>query len=239
MTARQTILFIHSGRDWIRGSERVLLDLAAQLPTSRYRPVVWCNAERLRDACSEAGIEVVSRQFPERSENPWWRQAREPVRETARLIGELDARVVHVNTLECLPWALHAARGARVPVLAHLHLPTTTDERIWFGLHQATLAVGVSRFSVAWVAADGADPSSTRTVYNAVAPQRLERGDATRLRAELGIPASAFLVVTVGSLIPRKDIGTVVESVRLASATVRDLHLLVVGDGEDRDQLQT
>jgi glycosyltransferase involved in cell wall biosynthesis len=239
MTVRQTILFIHSGHDWIRGSERVLLDLAAQLPASRYRPVVWCNAETFRTACSEAGIEVVSRRFPGHSENPWWRPAREPVRETASLIGELDARVVHVNTLECLPWALHAARRARIPVLAHLHLPTTTDERIWSGLHQATLAVGVSRFSVDWIAADGANPKSATMVYNAIVPHRLERGDATRFRAELGIPPSAFVVVTLGSLIPRKDIGTVIEAVRLASAAVHELHLLVVGDGEERARLET
>ena len=50
------ILFAHDGEDWIRGSERCLLDLVARLDRDRFHPVVWCNAPTLSAAA--AGAEV-------------------------------------------------------------------------------------------------------------------------------------------------------------------------------------
>lgn len=200
--------------------------------------MVWCNADSLRTACAAAGIEVVRAPFPGPSESPWWRPDREQVADALGLIRELGAAVVHVNTLSCLPWALRAARGARVPVLAHLHLPTTADERIWSGLHQTTVAVGVSRFTLDWVRTDGAGRGATRLIYNGVAPERLEQGDATGIRVQQGIPEEAFLAVTVGSLIPRKDLPTVIEAIRIAAPAIPGLHLLIVGEGEERARLE-
>lgn len=217
----------------------MLLDLAGELTRTRFRPVVWCNADSLRAACAGAGIEVVQAPFPGPSAGPWWRPDKGQVADALGLIGELSAGVIHVNTLECLPWALRAARAARVPVLAHLHLPTTADERIWSGLHQATVAVGVSRFTLDWVQHDGAAGRATRMIYNGVVPERLEQGDARGVRAQQGIPDDAFLVVTLGSLIPRKDLPTVIEAIRIAAPTVPELHLLVIGEGQERARLET
>jgi glycosyltransferase involved in cell wall biosynthesis len=233
------VLFVHYSRDWIRGSERVLLDLAGELTRSRFRPVVWCNTDSLRAACAGAGIEVVGAPFPGPSAGPWWRPDRGQVAEALGLIGELGAAVVHVNTLSCLPWALRAARAARVPVLAHVHVTTTAGERIWAGLHQATVAVGVSRFALDWSQQDGAGGRATQMIYNGVLPERLEQGDAKGIRAQHGIPHDAFLVVTLGSLIPRKDLATVIEAIRIAAPTVAELHLLVIGEGEERAQLES
>jgi glycosyltransferase involved in cell wall biosynthesis len=200
--------------------------------------VVWCNADPLRSACAAAGIEVVQAPFPGPSQGPWWRPDSGQVADAMGLIRELRAAVVHVNTLTCLPWALRAARAARVPVLAHLHLPTTADERIWSGLHQVTVAVGVSRFTLDWTRPDGAGGSATRLIYNGVVPERLEQGEARGVRAQQGIPEDACLVVTLGSLIPRKDISTVIEAIRIAAPGIPKLHLLVVGEGEERTRLE-
>ena len=200
--------------------------------------MVWCNADSLRAASDAAGIEVVRAPFPGPSPGPWWRPDRGQVADALGLIGELGAALVHVNTLDCLPWALRASRAARVPVLSHLHLPTTADERIWSGLHQVTVAVGVSRFTLDWTRSDGAGGCATRLIYNGVVPERLERGDARSVRGRQGIPEDAFLVVTLGSLIPRKDIATVIEAIRIAAPTLPELHLLVVGEGDERAGLE-
>ena len=200
--------------------------------------MVWCNADSLRAACADAGVEVVRSSFPGPSDRPWWRPDQGQVSDALGLIAELGAAVVHVNTLVCLPWALRAARTARVPVLAHLHLPTTADERIWSGLHQVTAAVGVSRFSLDWLRSDGASSRMVRMIYNGVVPERVEHGDARGLRAQQGIPGDAFLVVTLGSLIPRKDLPTVIEAVRIAATAVPQLHLLIIGEGEERGALE-
>ena len=42
MTTR--LLFVHAGRDWIRGAERCLLDLLATLDRSRFEPALLADA---------------------------------------------------------------------------------------------------------------------------------------------------------------------------------------------------
>jgi L-malate glycosyltransferase len=236
--APSTVLFIHWGQDWVRGSERVLLDLATSLPAARYRPVLWCDSGALRKAAAEAGLELVDRPLPPNLDVPWWRAPPDSVHEAIRVIRDTGARLLHVNTLECLPWSIRAAKAARIPVLSHLHLATTPEERIWSGLHQATMVVGVSKFSLAWVGVDGFEPAATRLIYNAVSSRRLEAGSAVGLRAELGIPREAFVAVAVGSLIPHKNMSTVIDAVVRSAKSGADIHLLVVGSGESRAQLE-
>jgi glycosyltransferase involved in cell wall biosynthesis len=61
-----------------------------------------------------------------------------------------------------------------------------------------------------------------------------ESGGDPGLRARLGIPASATVVGTVGSLRPVKNFARLLE----ACALTPDVHVLVVGDGEERPALE-
>jgi len=228
-----TILFVHSGQDWVRGSERVLLDLAGHIPSDRFQSVAWCDSEVLRNACRSAGVALVTDPFPGPAARPFWRVEREKLRQAKLVIARTGARLLHVNSLDCLPWAIRAARASRIGVVAHLHLPTTSAERLWSGVHQADVIIGVSRYSLEWAESDGLPRSTTRIIYDAVFPERLERGSAVDLRRQLGVSPEAFVATTVGSLIPRKDIETVIRAVQLAAQRNVPIHLLVLGTGED------
>ena len=59
------------------------------------------------------------------------------------------------------------------------------------------------------------------------------------LRARLGIPAAAFVVGTVGSLRAVKNHARLLEAVAKAAAAGLDIHLLLVGDGEERPALES
>jgi len=61
-----------------------------------------------------------------------------------------------------------------------------------------------------------------------------EGGGDPALRARLGIPEGATVVGTMGSLRPVKNFARLLE----ACAMTRDLHVLMVGDGEDRSALE-
>jgi glycosyltransferase involved in cell wall biosynthesis len=61
----------------------------------------------------------------------------------------------------------------------------------------------------------------------------------TRVRAHasaFGVPENAFVMVTVGRLVPRKSAAQLVAV--LAAAKRNDMYLLVVGDGPDTEELQ-
>lgn len=74
------------------------------------------------------------------------------------------------------------------------------------------------------------------TRFQVGATERTERGRA--LRAELAIPESVRLVTLIARLVPIKRVD---RFLRVASALADrdDLHFLIVGDGELRDELRT
>ncbi|WP_280205794.1 hypothetical protein [Aeromonas veronii] len=49
------VLLVHYGEDWIRGSERCLLDLLAHLDRSRFTPLLWCNSPTLAAEAAPSG----------------------------------------------------------------------------------------------------------------------------------------------------------------------------------------
>jgi phosphatidylinositol alpha-1,6-mannosyltransferase len=57
-------------------------------------------------------------------------------------------------------------------------------------------------------------------------------------RARWGVDESAFLVVSVSRLVPRKGMDTLVEAAALLAGTHPDLTVLVAGDGRDRRRLE-
>lgn len=232
-----SLLLVHFGRDWIRGSERCLLDLVAGLDRSRFNPVVWCTSAVLRREAGSLGAQAFPLRLVDEG-RPWWKPDRALVAQATELMRRHDIRLVHANDLVPLPGLLWAARRATVPMLAHIHLNTTRMERIWSGVHQASLVVGVSRSALSGLAEDGMPQDSMRVVYNGIAPPRIERGDARGLRQALGIGAPAFVAAFVGSLIGIKRVPLLLQAIAMMAGCGLDVHALIVGDGTDRPMLE-
>jgi glycosyltransferase involved in cell wall biosynthesis len=79
-----------------------------------------------------------------------------------------------------------------------------------------------------------------RVVYNGVDIDRFDAIDPstrTTIRSGFGIPAESPLVTTVSVLRPEKGIADLLEAMTLILESAPDTHLLVVGDGEDRERL--
>jgi L-malate glycosyltransferase len=232
------VLYVHYGSDWIRGSERALLDLLAHVDRARVTPIVWSNSAPLVAAVDALlGIPAVHQPFSILFgwDAPRFALAhyRRLVRDGRRLIERHGARVVHANSGAPVQWMLPAARSARIPILAHLHAAYPPRDRLTLGLHQVALAAGVSQPTVAGLLADGMPADRVTIVPNGIDIARLGMGSAKTLRAELGIPDSAPTITAIGSLIPRKGFDILLR----AMPTIPDAHLLIVGDGPARAEL--
>lgn len=75
-------------------------------------------------------------------------------------------------------------------------------------------------------------------IYNGVPCGEPNPGAADRIRAELGLRASDFVVGSVGMLRPEKGHADLIDAVAIARKRVPGLMLLVVGDGRCRDDLE-
>lgn len=234
-TSPASILFVHSGEDWIRGSERCLLDLVAHLDRTRFAPVVCCNSPTLADAARRAGVPAYQVHGWESARH--WGASLTEISLIRRLINRHRVRVVHTNDTDPIKAVLPAARFAQVPVVAHLHITIGAEERRWSMLHHVTMAVGVSRAAVEGLFDDGFPESRVAVVYNGVDPDRLEQGDARGLRSALRIPETAVVFTALGSLIPRKGADLTLEGFAQLAARQPECHLLFCGSGPEHGPL--
>jgi glycosyltransferase involved in cell wall biosynthesis len=228
-TAPAPILFAHYGNNWIRGSEQCLLDLVKFIDRTRFTPVVLCNWPIVAQAAEALGATAIV--HPAVAPSPVI-ASRKRVSALRAVALEHGIRLMHVNSSLLTPSLLPVARSLRIPLLTHLHIVPTAGERRHELLHQTSLVVGVSRTSVQGFAAEGMSPSRIRIIYNGVDGGRISNGDATTLRRELRIPDTAVTIGTLSSLIYRKGVDVVIGALALLRARGADVHLIVVGDGE-------
>ena len=233
--ARPLIVFAHKGHDWIRGSEQCLLDLVSGLDRGAFRLLVLTNGPTLAAEVERRDVEAVLIRH-------WSGGAilNLPTHQRiARLLREREAALVHANMAVTLPLVIPTARRLGIPVLTHLHTPfSSLRERHRALVRQSALAVGVAEHVVAPLRGGAFSPARVRVVDNGVNTDRLAGGDASGLRASLGIAPAAVVATSVGSLIERKDQGTAIRAVALARADGVDQHLLLCGDGADGDALR-
>ena len=242
MKQPQPILFTHYGENWIRGSERCLLDLLSHIDRTVFKPVLWCNNPALAREARDLDISTYESRFTilfhfDAPRFPVLNYLR-LVREGLRIVRAHDIQLLHSNSAAPNQWLVPVARQARRPLLVHLHAPYGQRERFTLGLHQASLAVGVSQGCVEGLVAEGMAPERVRVIYNGVDTTLLASGDERGLRARLGIGPDEIVLTRVGSLIHRKGVDLMLQAFAELLGIHPRCHLLVVGEGPDRQELQ-
>ncbi len=93
---------------------------------------------------------------------------------------------------------------------------------------------GVERFYVE----QGMPSSKVRVIYNGIEPAVPSPTSRAQLLAELGLPPQARLVGAVGRLWPQKRIKDLIWAADLLKVIRDDVHLLIIGDGPQRELLE-
>jgi glycosyltransferase involved in cell wall biosynthesis len=99
--------------------------------------------------------------------------------------------------------------------------------------------IAVSDAIVEKLVAEGRDTTAISRIYNGVDLERFDEATGGEvIRAEFGIPANAPLAVVVGRLEPEKGHPTLIEAWPVVHHHFTSAHLLVVGEGSERDRLE-
>jgi glycosyltransferase involved in cell wall biosynthesis len=166
-----------------------------------------------------------------------------------RLAGGYD--VVHTHTAKAGVLGRLAARARGVPVVVHtIHAFPVHDgmsplrrrlllaaERLAAGCADRIIAVCQANAEEA-LALGIARARQLRVVASGVPMAAVRAGAGWRVRAELGIPAGAPVVGTVTRFMEQKAPVDLVAAGRLVVAASADAHLLVVGDGPLRAEVE-
>ncbi|GAB2660036.1 glycosyltransferase [Vibrio panuliri] len=242
MHFRQKILFVHYGDNWIRGSERCLLDLITHLDSEQFEAVVWTNNSMLIPHLKQLQVEyqidnfpiLLGWQAPKADINSWAKL----VRKGKKLIKQHQIDLVHVNSAAPCQWMSIATRQSGCPMLTHLHSDYLSRDRTTLGVHLSPFVMTASHAISHNLLKDGYPKERLNVVHNGINIQRLEEQPQVDVVEQLELDDDAIIYATVGSLIHRKGVDRILIALRHLLLEYPNSHLVVIGDGEERDNLQ-
>jgi len=239
--AKSAILFVHYGSNWIRGSERCLLDLLAQLNRQQFTPVVWCNSPLMAEQVQKLQIAVICQPFPLLF---GWRAPRfdffgffNLITQGITLVRRHRIKLIHSNSGAPCQWLNIVARKMKLPLVAHLHCRYPLRDRLSFGLHHVSQLVAVSQPVAKQYLNDSMVTAQVTVVSNGINQQRLSVPCTLDIRHLLGLAANDFVLMSAGSLIERKGMDLVIMALALARQQAVPAKLVIVGEGPCRAQL--
>ena len=231
------ILFTHYGDEWIRGSERCLLDLLLHLDRKKYDPIVWCNSRVMADCVTAYGITVYLDKFPLLCgwKAPYFDLIAliKLIKKGIQLIDKHNIKILHANSGAPNQWLNFISRARRIPLIAHLHSHYQLRDRISLGLHHIPMVVGVSKSAI-----DSITGNQRRVIANGIDCNHLDKQPNVELRKQLGIDSNDFLIATTGSLIKRKGIDLIIDAVKQLRQKKLPVYLVVIGEGEQRNNIE-
>jgi glycosyltransferase involved in cell wall biosynthesis len=225
----------------VGGAEEMVLNLVRHLPPDRFEPHVCCIQEPgpIGEEIVRTGTPVTSLGLTPGLRHPFALAA------IRRYLQKTRPTIVHTFLLTASLYGRLAAMLARVRIIIGTEVNIYEDKRpshAWAErlLMAGTDAVVVSAASVKmfYERQVHADPAKVSVIYNAVDFGRLlvtvPRG---ALRQSLGIPAEAMLAGTIARLTPQKGHAFLFDALHTTPG-LEHLHLLVIGDGELRGELE-
>lgn len=213
------------------GAETVFICLLSELQKTDYRNVVVLRGEGwVADQVRQLGIEphIVDSKG---SFNLGYINA------LRRLVHSEQVALIHAHLLGSNVYGALLAILCRKPMIATFHgaVDVAAGERflrakfciIGWG---ASAIVCVSKGLEAELTQRSALPASKlHLIYNGVDPNTFCKGNETGLREELGLPATATLVVSIGNIRPAKGYQYLVDAAAELATSDPDIHFVVVG----------
>jgi glycosyltransferase involved in cell wall biosynthesis len=234
---RASVLLVSNHGEIVGGGEISLLGLLEHLDRTRWNPQVAVPEDgALAHRSRSMGLPVHVMALPT------FRQPRvgviRAVQGMRRLIRDTGAGLLHANGTRAMLYAGLAGRLARRPVIWHVRVadPEPSLDRLLFWLSRAVIVNSravAKRF--AWGRAH-----KVHCIHNGVDLTRFTpRSPSPRLRTSLGIPDGVPVIASIGRFVPYKGYRFLLEAARLVEDRLPGVHWLVIGDGEQREELQS
>ena len=225
------------------GAERLAVRVTTNLDPSRFERMLCLTRHSaeptLLPELREAAVELLLLDRETKADVLAWRQL-------VSLVRRRHVDVIHAHQFGSNVWGTVLGRLAGVPVVvAHEHTWSFEGQPLRRFLDREV----VSRYADAFIAVskedrrkmlevERVDASRVRVIPNGIPPFPTQSADVrAEVRAELGIPEDAPVIGTVSVLRPQKALSVLIRAAALLATEFRDLHVLIVGDGPERDVL--
>lgn len=240
MTGRRHRVLYLSHAFMVGGAEEMVLNLVRHLPP-RFEPMVACihEAGPIGEEIRRTGVP-----FEVLGLTPGVARPLDVLR-LRDALHRMSPTIVHTFLLTGSLYGRFAAMMSGVPIVIGTEVNIYENKkplhaRMERWLMNRTDAVVASAGSVKdyYVAQVGADPAAVEVIYNAVDWAQLQATMSRQeFRASAGVPADAPAAAIIARLTEQKAHRVLFES--MTDPRLAALHLIVVGDGELRDDLRS
>ncbi|MGR6831750.1 glycosyltransferase family 4 protein [Aliivibrio wodanis] len=239
---KTTLLFVHYADDWFRSSEVCLINLIKSINHQKYNCILWCNQQHLADQ--------VEKQISASYVTPFtlllgWHSPRfsllnwhEFYQQGKTIIKQHQVDLIHCNSAAPCQWMSIVARHTKTPLITHLHTQYVLRDRLSLGIHFSPKLITVNDAISQKLLQDGYDKKEITIIPSGINTKKLNAQQPILLREQLNIDKNAFVLATSGALIHRKGIDLIIESLDKIDAVMLNIHLIIIGEGEERAQLE-
>ncbi len=242
MKNKINVLYVHFGEDWIRGSERCLIDLVSHIDRDRFNVFVWCNSEVLANTLKTISVDTIRTDFtvlfgwskPKLD----FKNFSELTKISLNIIQNKKIDVIHANSGAPNQWLVMPSRIKRIPLITHLHSPYLLRDRLSLCLHHSNHIVGVSNAVTRNFIDDDGEKKNIGVIYNGIDVDRML--SVGRMARDLSSvkQKSCIRFTTVGSLIERKGIDRCIKMMKTLIALGCSCSLTIIGDGPLKADLE-
>lgn len=231
------ILHLDDGVGWRGGQQQVAFLIREQLQAG-HRPILLCpRAAPLAERVGEMGVECEAFDLSA----GWWSRVVHGRAALSRLVVRHAPDVVHAHTSHThflLQMATGRSRPLRVVTRRLARVSRAALSRLKYG-RGIDLFVAVSAAVGRALVASGASPARIAVAHSAIDPARFDSPPARALvLAGLGIPPTARVIGSLGSLVPQKAHLDLIEAFARLARYDPGLHLLILGEGVLRPDLE-
>ena len=228
----------------VGGAERCLTNLATQLDSSRFRPVIYSLAAPPAKHRSELIDQLATAQLPIHflnSASKW--SYFSVVRRLSHLLKEQRPEILQTFLFHANILGTHAAKRAKVPhILTGIRVADPSRPRQYYErvatrnvdkIVCVSQAVAQFQESIA-----GFQARKLAVIPNGIDVQRMDESKPMDI-TEFGIPHNRRILTFVGRLQQQKGVDWLIEMAPQLLTPLADFDLLIVGDGPQRTQLES
>ncbi|HRV93205.1 MAG TPA: glycosyltransferase [Anaerolineae bacterium] len=227
----------------IGGAEKVLVHLISKLDRTHFDPIVVC----LYDGNGPIAAEIRALNVPVIDLNMRTRWDVTAIRRFYQLVRREKPVIIHASLFHANVIGRLVGRMAGVPLIITCRQNISIGGRWREQINRLTASWDDKVVAVCELAREaelehaGVAQEKVVTIYNTIDPTVFHndhRPKKSNIRNELGIPPDLLLIGSVGRLHPQKGLSYLLEATaQLKKQSPVDFRLLVVGDGQLRDDL--